>query len=246
MRVKVENFEGPIGLLLDLIEKKKMPISDISLAEISSQFLDRIKSFENLSRVDIALFIETASILMLIKSRSLLPQMEMDDEDNKSIDELERRLIIYKLIRESSETIKNLYGKMPMFQRESFISTGNVFIKPANLSLENIIEAVKNAINCLPKEENLPEVKVGKTIKLEEKISALAEKIQNNIQTCFYDFARANSRGENLSKEELAEIKTEIIVSFLALLELVKQGMASAIQENPFGDISIQKSESLS
>lgn len=245
MQVKVENFEGPIGTLLDLIEKKKMPINDISLAEISSQFLDCIKTFENFPRADTASFIETASILMLIKSRSLLPQMEIDDEDKQSIDELERRLIIYKLIRASSETIKNLYGKAPMFQRESYINSGNIFIKPANLSLENIIEVVKNMISCLPKEEALPEVKVGKIIKLEEKISALAERIQNNIQTCFYDFSRAGNCGKNLSKEELTEIKTEIIVSFLALLELMRQGMAIAVQENYFGDINIQKSESL-
>ena len=245
MQVKVENFEGPIGLLLDLIEKKKMPISDISLAEISGQFLDHIKTFENFPRADTARFIETASILILIKSRALLPNMEIDDEDNQSIDDLERRLIIYKLIRESSEAIKSFYGKTPMFQRESFANAGVVFIKPANLSLENIVESIKNLINCLPKEEKLPELKVGKTIKLEEKISELAERIQNNIQTCFYNFSRSGSCGASLSKEELNEIKTEIIVSFLALLELVRQGMAMAVQENPFGDINIQKSENL-
>jgi len=232
-------------MLLDLIEKKKMPINGVSLASISSQFLEYIKTFENFPRADTARFIETASILILIKSRSLLPQMEIDEEDKQSIDELEKRLIIYKLIRASSEIIKNLYGKAPMFQRDSYVNTDTIFIKPANLSLGNIIEAVKTVVNCLPKEENLPEVKVGKTIKLEEKISELAKRIHENIQTCFYDFSGNGKCGSGLSKEELSEIKTEIIVSFLALLELVKQGMAMAVQENPFGDINIQKSENL-
>ena len=245
MQIKVENFEGPVGMLLDLIEKKKMPINEISLSEISGQFLERIKTFENLPRADTARFIETASILMLIKSRSLLPQVEIDDEDKQTIDELERRLIMYKLIRSSSETIKNIYGKMRMFQREFYANTDTVFIKPANLSLENITEAVKNVVSCLSKEENLPEVKVGKIIKLEEKISELAKRMQDNIQTCFSDFSGNGKRGAGLSKEEINEIKTEIIVSFLALLELVKQGMAMAVQENPFGDINIQKSENL-
>lgn len=246
MLVKSENFEGPIGLLLDLIEKKKMPINDISLAEISNQFLERVKSFENFPRAEVARFIETASILMLIKSRALLPQMEIDDEEKQSIDELERRLAIYKIIRETSDAIKKIYGKTPMFQRESCVNAGVIFIKPANLSLENIVETAKNIIKYLPKEESFPEAKIGKIIKLEEKIFALAERMQKNIQTCFYDFARTGDRGKILTKEELAEIKTEIIVSFLALLELIKQGMAIAVQENPFGDISIQKSESLS
>jgi len=245
MQIKAGNFEGPIGLLLDLIEKKKMPINEISLAEISGQFIEYIKTFENFPRADTARFIETASILMLIKSRSLLPQMEIDDEDKQSIDELERRLMVYKLIRSSSEAIKNIYGKTPMFQREFFADANATFIKPANLSLENIIEAVKNVVNCLPKEENLPEVKVGKIMKLEEKISELAKRIQENIQTCFSDFSGNGRCGSGLSKEGLSEIKTEIIVSFLALLELVKQGMAMAVQKTPFGDINIQKSENL-
>lgn len=246
MLVKAENFEGPIGLLLDLIEKKKMSINDISLAEISSQFLERVKTFENLSRAEVARFIEIASILMLIKSRSLLPQVEINDEEKQSIDELERRLAIFKIIRDASEAIKKLYGKSPMFQRESFMNVGDIFARPNNLSLEKIIESAKNLTMNLPKKENLPEVKVGKIIKLEEKISALAERIQKNIQTHFYDFARSGDRGKNLTKEELAEIKTEIIVSFLALLELIKQGMAVAVQENHFGNINIQKSDNLS
>ena len=246
MLVKAENFEGPIGLLLDLIEKKKMPIGDVSLAEISGQFLERVKTFENISRAEVARFVEIASILMLIKSRSLLPQMEINDEEKQSIDELERRLAVYKIIRDASEAIKKNYGKTPMFQRESFANVGDIFAKPNNLSLKNIIEAMSGLAMNFPKEENLPEVKVGKIIKLEEKISALADRIQKNIQTCFYDFARSSDRGKGLTKEELAEIKTEIIVSFLALLELVKQGMASAIQEDPFGEINIQKSDNLS
>ena len=101
-------------------------------------------------------------------------------------------------------------------------------------------------IKFLPKEENLPQVKVGRIIKLEEKISELAQRIQDNIQTCFSDFSGQVKypekwAGWKLSREELNEIKTEIIVSFLALLELVKQGMAMADQENAFGDISVKK-----
>ena len=242
MHLKTENFEGPIGLLLDLIERKKMPIGDVSLAAISGQFLDYFKTFEKLPYADTASFIETASILMLIKSRSLLPQMEISEEERQSAEELERRLEIYKFIRDASGEIKNIYGQTPMFARESFANFDVILgVKPVNLSLKNIFEGAKNVMSFLPQEENLPQIKVGRIIKLEEKISELAQRIQDNIQTCFSDFSGQNRCGIKLSQEELREIKTEIIVSFLALLELVKQGIAMADQENAFGDINVKK-----
>ena len=242
MHLKTENFEGPVGLLLDLVEKKKMPISGVSLAAISGQFLDYLKTFEKLPYADTASFIETASILMLIKSRSLLPQMEISEEERQSIEELEKRLDIYKFIRNVSGALNNIYGKNPMFIRESFANLDALFgVKPANLSLENVLEAARSVISFLPQEESLPQVKVGRIIKLEEKISELAQRIQDNIQTCFSDFSGQNKCGIKLSREELSEMKTEIIVSFLALLELVKQGIALADQENAFGDINIKK-----
>ena len=242
MLLKTENFEGPVGLLLDLIERKKMPISEVSLAAISGQFLDYLKTFENLPYADTTSFIETASILMLIKSRSLLPQMEISEEERQSIEELEKRLDIYKFIRDVSGAIKNIYGKNPMFARESFANVNALFgVKPANLSLENVLEAARSVISFFPKEESLPQVKIGRIIKLEEKIAELAQRIQDNIRTCFSDFSGQNKCGIKLSREELSEMKTEIIVSFLALLELVKQGIAMADQENSFGDINIKK-----
>ena len=97
-----------------------------------------------------------------------------------------------------------------------------------------------------PEEESLPQVKIGRIIKLEEKIAELAQRIQDNIQSCFSDFSGLAYRqaGQNRcgkSREELNEMKTEIIVSFLALLELVKRGIALADQENVFGNISVKK-----
>ena len=134
-----------------------------------------------------------------------------------------------------------------MFARESFANVNALFgVKPANLSLENVLEAARRVISFLPKEESLPQVKIGRIIKLEEKIAELAQRIQDNIQTCFSDFSGLAYRqaGQNKcgkSREELNEMKTEIIVSFLALLELVKQGIAMADQENVFGNISVKK-----
>ena len=89
---------------------------------------------------------------MLIKSRSLLPQMEISEEERQSIEELEKRLEIYKFIRDVSGALKNIYGKTPSFEREAFANLDiTLGIKPANLSLQNIFEAVKSVINFCPK-----------------------------------------------------------------------------------------------
>ena len=136
-----------------------MPIGDVSLATISGQFLDYLKTFEKLPYANTASFIETASILMLIKSRSLLPQMEISEEERQSIEELEKRLEIYKFIRDVSGALK-IFTANPRCLRDSFANIdANFNIKPANLSLENIFEAIKNVIEFCPKDENLPQVK---------------------------------------------------------------------------------------
>ena len=149
------------------------------MAEFPGNFLTTLRLLKKLPYADTASFIETASILILIKSISLLPKMEISEEERQSIEELERRLEIYKFIRNVSTALKNIYGKNPSFERESFANMDIVFgIKPTNLSLENIFKAARNVIEFLPKEEVLPQVKVGWIIKLEEKISELAQRIQ--------------------------------------------------------------------
>ena len=125
MLLKTENFEGPIGTLLDLIERKKMPISSVSLAGISGQFLDYLKTFEKLPYADTASFIETASILMLIKSRSLLPQMEISEEERQSIEELEKRLEIYKFIRNVSGSAQKYLRQSPDVCQRVFRQSGH-------------------------------------------------------------------------------------------------------------------------
>lgn len=232
MYLKTENFEGHLSVLLDLVEKKKMDISSVSLARIAEQFVEYVKKLDDFPAPAAASFIETASILILIKSQSLIPQMTVTDEERQSVEELERRLAAYQFVRGLSAVIKRIYAKRPMFEREAFADIGIRFCEPADLSLEKIAAAIKNVLNSFPKAENLPEAVVKNMIKLEEKILELTLRIRQSAQTRFSDF---------FGKEEFHKIKTEIIVSFLALLELIRQGMAIADQEKNFEEINIRE-----
>ena len=95
-KVKVGEFEGPLELILDLIEKRKLHISDISLSQVADEFIEYIKSFEEFPMSDSADFILVASTLLLIKSKSLLPNLPLTEEEQGSIEDLENRLSAYK------------------------------------------------------------------------------------------------------------------------------------------------------
>ncbi|MDE2172553.1 MAG: segregation/condensation protein A, partial [Patescibacteria group bacterium] len=99
--VKTQTFEGPLDLLLDLIEKRKFFISDISLAKVTDDFITHIKQFENMPMGESAHFILVASTLLLIKSKSLLPELALSVEEQGDIRDLETRLKIYKRIKEA-------------------------------------------------------------------------------------------------------------------------------------------------
>src|ERR1035437_6794426 len=95
-KIKTEIFEGPLDLLLSLIEKRKLLINDIALSKVADDYIMYLQNQENFPMKDTADFLVIASTLLLIKSRSLLPGMEISEEEQYDINELEARLKIYK------------------------------------------------------------------------------------------------------------------------------------------------------
>ncbi|HNZ55539.1 MAG TPA: segregation/condensation protein A, partial [Candidatus Paceibacterota bacterium] len=116
--VKIGEFEGPLDLLLSLIEKRKMHISDVSLAQVADDYISYLRSFDNLPMDNTANFILIASTLMLIKSLSLLPGLAVTEEEKESIEDLENRLKHYQRIKELSLHIKARFGQNVIFGRE--------------------------------------------------------------------------------------------------------------------------------
>ena len=231
--VKTDAFEGPLDLLLDLIEKRKLHISDISLAQVADDYISYVRNLESYPIADSANFVLIASTLVLIKSKSLLPSLQLSEEEESSIGELERRLKLHQRMKELGVHVKKMFGDKMIFQKSYVGAVDPVFAPAQDMSLAALVTAARSVINSFPKKEMLPKIIVKKVISLEEMIESLTDRIKKGLQTSFREFA-------NIGKEE----KVNVIVSFLAMLELVKQGVIMVTQEKEFGDIQI-KSEQL-
>lgn len=233
--LKTEHFEGPLDLLLTLIEKRKLHISDFSLAKVADEYIGHIRSFEAFPMNDVANFLLVASTLVLIKSKALLPELELGDEEKGDIDDLKRRLAMYELFRELSVHVKANFGKTIIFERSGRPEFIPVFAPEKHCSAAGIGEAMRAVIAALPKQVELPKATVRKIVSIEEMMERLANKVTETLKTSFGHFSRYQ-KGKAPAKEE----RVAIIVSFLAMLELVKQGVVHVTQHEDFGDIDIE------
>jgi len=230
--VKQQHFEGPLDVLLSLIEKRKLFINDISLAKVADDYLAHVKQLENFPIADSANFILVASTLVLIKSKSLLPNLELSDDEKGDIADLERRLKIYQRIKELSVGVKALYGRKILFPLEPR-KVEPIFSPNDSINIPAFLAAVKEVLKSLPKKEFLPKAVVTKVMSLEDMITRLTKRVTDNLRMSFREFSKDDR-----------ENKVHVIVSFLAMLELVKQGIISVAQEKHFEDI-IMETEAL-
>ncbi len=230
--VKTQSFQGPLDLLLDLIEKKKLFINDISLAKVTDDFINHVKQFENLPMGESAHFILVASTLLLIKSRSLLPQLQLTEEEKGDIQDLETRLKVYKRIKEASVHVHKLFGQEMIFPQSQSRPLQAVFAPDPVFTLERALLSLKDLINRLPKKETLPKLIVQKVVSLEDMITTLTTRVTSHLRMSFKEFTK-----------EHKENKVNVIVSFLAMLELVKEGIVHVTQEKNFDDIQMETKE---
>lgn len=239
-KVKTTQFEGPLELLLSLIETRKLFINDISLSEVTNDYIEYIKSQTGRDINEITSFISIASTLILIKARSLLPNMELTEEEKSDVKNLEDRLNIYKKISETvlllqSHIKENKYSYAPLLERKVV----TVFAPTPDINLLSLESALRDVIKEIPeKEPKLQEVVVRVTIGIEEMINRITDRIEKAFNTSFSDFCKAQSDGKDTS-----EIKVVTIVSFLAMLELIKEGIVDALQGSAFEDMTIVKME---
>lgn len=230
--IKTESFEGPLDLLLDLIEKRKLFISDISLAKVTDDFIEHVKNLGTVAISESAHFILVASTLLLIKSKSLLPGLALTEDEQVDIESLETRLKIYKKIKEASVYVQDLFGKDVIFLQSQTRPIVPVFAPEPDFGLEKALFVLKDLINRLPRKENTPKVLIKKVISLEEMIGTLTNRITSHLKMSFKEFTK-----------EHRENRVNVIVSFLAMLELVKQGIVHVSQDKTFGDIVMETKE---
>ena len=236
--LKTEQFEGPLDLLLSLIEKRKLFIGDFALAKVADEYIAHIRKFENFPMNDVANFLLVASTLVLIKSKSILPELNLSDEEESDIDDLKRRLAMYELFRGLAQEIRERYGKEIIFERSGRPEMATVFAPDKRLSAAQMGASMREVLSALPKKIILPKATVRKVVSIEEMMTRLAARVTQTLKTSFGQFSRYE-KGRVLPKEE----RVEIIVSFLAMLELVKQGVVHVTQREDFGDIDIETHE---
>ncbi|KKU70717.1 MAG: Segregation and condensation protein A [Parcubacteria group bacterium GW2011_GWA2_47_21] len=226
--VKTGVFQGPLDLLLNLIEKRKLHINEISLAKVADDFILYTKRLGDFPLSESANFILIAATLVLIKSRSLLPNLELSEEEGGSIEELERRLKLYKRMRGLARHISKNLGLSPIYNPcERPIEP--VFSPDSAITPSNLLGSIREVLKNLPKKDFLPKAIVDKVISLEEMIENLTERIKTSIKMSFREFSKIGR-----------EKKVNVIVGFLAMLELVKQGIIQVKQEKHFEDITIE------
>jgi segregation and condensation protein A len=227
-KIKAGEFEGPLGLLLDLIEQRKLHVSQVSLAKVTDDYIGFLKTKTDIPMGEMANFILVASTLMLIKSVSLLPTLSVTPEEKTSIEDLERRLKALEQIRTLSQGVKTQFGRQIMFEK-SERRLEPIFTPSPELKTGNWLDLLKKVLNAIPKIEKIPETVVKKVMSLEEMIDKLAARVTSAFKLKFSEFIADH-------KEE----RVSVIVSFLGMLELVKQGVIEVRQDDHFNDIHME------
>ena len=232
-KVKLEIFEGPLDLLLYLIKRDEIDIYDISIERITRQYLEYLQTFKELN-VDLAgEFVVMAANLIYLKSRSLLPvDQQPPDEEAEEDDprwDLIRQLIEYKKFKEAAAQlhVRELEQER-IFSRDGG-SAATIAAAPLRLGevgIFQLINAFQNVIKRVETREDLREI-FGEHFTVSDKIEIILRRVAGDVRLRFSDlFGTIASR-------------VEIVVTFLALLELIRLKQVRATQANPFGEIEI-------
>jgi segregation and condensation protein A len=226
-QVKSEKFSGPLDLLLQLIEKEKLEITEISLAQVTDQFVERLEGMEEHLPEELADFLVVAARLLLLKSKALLPLLGQEED----LDDLEKQLRMYKEFVEASKKIQERIGEQKFsYTRKKVISMREVEFHPPmglrGVAMKSVFLTVLKRLDPIVK---MPRQMMEKTVSMQQTIFDIKSFISQQKKLGFNHMMKT------------AKNKTEVIMNFLALLELVKQKHLKLNQTNNFEDILIEK-----
>ncbi|NLK44667.1 MAG: segregation/condensation protein A [Tissierellia bacterium] len=239
-KIRIDVFEGPMDLLLHLIDKAEIDIYDIPISLITEQFIEYLHKMEELSLEITSDFLVMAATLLEIKSKMLLPhrekiednQMELEDVDPRA--ELVRRLVEYKKYKHITEKLRemeDIQSKVYYKPKEDVLDTFNDDIELSDLNLEDLLKALNNIIIRRNKEARVLDVREiqREEYTLEKCVSIIKERL-NREKTIYF----SNLLDENCTKNE-------IITYFLSILELINLKHINVVQEEDFSDLIITK-----
>ena len=243
LQIKIHNFQGPFDLLLHLIKKNQLDIYNIKISEITGQYMEYI---ENLKEMDLEVtseFIVIASTLLQIKSRELLPKMQEEKEDDLSEENPEKilldKLIEYKKFKNAASYLKGrlekgftVYSKKPEIIEKKEEEDKDIFINITILELYNLYnELITNYKDKINLNNTIPDKIELDEFKIEDKMEYLKNKIIENKNLSFSQISK------------MCSCKGEVIVTFLALLELIRIKIVKVVQEGNFKEIYLERIE---
>lgn len=232
--VKIEQFEGPLPVLLSMIEEKRLEVTAVNLASVTGDFLTYVQGLSGLATPTLlAEFVVVAAQLILIKSKALLPSLPLTGEEEQSIEQLEHRLLLYRAYRAAVEALRGSWPLEPRsFARPFFMEfpDRNAFYPPPGLMAEGLARTVDALIVAL--KTTIPATGTVKRvmISLEEKTKELLRRVASVARESFRGMTERKSRAE-------------VVVFFLAILHLFRERLLSAEQAEPFGDILFEKND---
>lgn len=229
-----ENHEGPLDVLWRLVRSTKLDIKDVKIGDITGQYLDYVRSLTNIDMESMSWFIREAAKLLEVKSSSLLPKPEVEDSGEQiDMEELyKRRMELYRLFKETSESLC-LLENVDRFYKEPEKSANDFRIVLKNMNMQNLVDAFSKLL-----------------VRVEQKSAPIIErKVQKDrftVRDCFQNIQTILDKRKKMNFNELFMhdfTRSEIITTFLALLEILKRQIAVVIQDDLFGDICIEKRE---
>lgn len=226
-QIIIEKFQGPFQLLLELIENKKLDVNEIALATVTEQYLVYLEKIEERYPEELSDFLVVATRLLLLKSRSLLPISEEEEESEPLLEQL-KMFQLFSLATKHLET--RLRG--PILFTRTFTKTPptKTFRPPENVTFDALKSMFENILEELEPIVKIPKAILHKVVSLKEKIFNIQELLRKKASMSFRDLLLEGSAN-----------RLDVIVTFLATLELVKQQSVHVKQKNNFGDIIVQK-----
>ena len=242
--VKLQNFEGPLDLLLHLIDKNKVNIYDIPIAQITDQYMEYLHHMEKQDLNVMSEFLVMAATLLDIKAKMLLPKQENEEEEEDPRSELVEQLLEYKMYKFMSYELRDRQkqAELVMFKKPTIPKEVLEYETPVDVDdlLGDLTLAKLHQIfqMILRKQESRVDPIRSRFGKIEKETVSVDEKINYVLN---YVFERKTCSFRNLLEKKRG--KTQVIVTFLAILELMKMGKISIVQEHRFDDIIIAARE---
>lgn len=231
-QIKLEQYQGPFDVLLQLVEQEQLTITDISLAKITESFVEYLEQVEQLYPEELADFLVIATRLLYMKSRELLPYLFVEDDEPAT--NLADHLKMYKEFRDASVVLEERLasGQYACVRPVALAKLTEVeFNPPHRIEAHHLRDYYEGVLAELDSVIKIPQAAIRKAASLKDKITALYTALQQHKQLQFSDVINGHDR-------------LNVVLTFLAILELVKQDIIQVDQPNRYSDIRLYAKQS--